>query len=403
MNNRQDSEIQDIIEGFQMLGCDSGGLVNPNDLREIMDIMNMSEKNPFIYNIILNLCSNQEIQEKGGIDAKDFIEILNKELDDSNTDEGLQNLFSIFSNYTTNTIAMPTFSQIIEQGDNFKEEGEKLKSIISKPEINRKEMDFNEFQDIMKSEIPKQASSQNKNYRYNEEYNNNKDFEDNINKVEINFDSNIINANSNYNSINLQDSFDLSEKNSEKYSNGNKAFSNENNRNMKYSYKKPKPEKIYYNENHINNKVNNNFNLNFDEVNNFDNVKINKNKNEEEVETVSTKKKYRHMRKPQNKESQNEKPEEEMEMEGTEDKEMKYSMINKDKHTKGRMEYINDNSDKNNNGDIDNEEKSDVKTERRYHRRYRDIKSATPDKKEEKNKGENNKNFSGYSKYRKKK
>ena len=93
-----DSELNDIIEGFQILGSDSGGLVNPTELKEIMDIMNMSDKNPFLYNIIQTLCSDQEIQEKGGIEAKDFISLLNQELDDTSTNEGLHKIFSILYN-----------------------------------------------------------------------------------------------------------------------------------------------------------------------------------------------------------------------------------------------------------------------------------------------------------------
>ena len=224
MYNKEDSELNDIIEGFQILGSDSGGLVNPTELKEIMDIMNMSDKNPFLYNIIQTLCSDQEIQEKGGIEAKDFISLLNQELDDTSTNEGLQKIFSIFANPSTNTIPLPVFSQIIGEGDNFNEEEKKIKKLVLKPEINGKELDFNEFQDIVKTEIPRQTSHENivykkkpsstvKKFIYNED--NNKINENNINKVEINFSNNIINNNSNYNSINVMDSLDLSEKNSE--------------------------------------------------------------------------------------------------------------------------------------------------------------------------------------------
>ena len=122
MYNKKDSELNDIIEGFQILGSDSGGLVNPTELKEIMDIMNMSDKNPFLYNIIQTLCSDQEIQEKGGIEAKDFISLLNQELDDTSTNEGLQKIFSIFANPSTNTIPLPVFSQIIWERDNLNEE-----------------------------------------------------------------------------------------------------------------------------------------------------------------------------------------------------------------------------------------------------------------------------------------
>ena len=64
MNKNQDSELNEIIEGFQILGSDSGGLVNPNELKEIMDIMNMGEKNPYIYDIILALCQMKKLNKK---------------------------------------------------------------------------------------------------------------------------------------------------------------------------------------------------------------------------------------------------------------------------------------------------------------------------------------------------
>lgn len=410
MYNKEDSELNDIIEGFQILGSDSGGLVNPTELKEIMDIMNMSDKNPFLYNIIQTLCSDQEIQEKGGIEAKDFISLLNQELDDTSTNEGLQKIFSIFANPSTNTIPLPVFSQIIGEGDNFNEEEKKIKKLVLKPEINGKELDFNEFQDIVKTEIPRQTSHENivykkkpsstvKKFIYNED--NNKINENNINKVEINFSNNIINNNSNYNSINVMDSLDLSEKNSEKYINGNKISENinkeNNNEDIKFSYKKPKLDKNYSNEKNIKNQYNN-IDINNDDITHFDNIK----EKHDETEISISKKKYRHMRKSHNKDLQNEKPEEEKEND-EEQKEVNY--FNNKKYTKGRIENNNNDSNKkNNNKNDDNEEKNDVKTERRYHRRYRDIKSSTPDKKEEKNNSvkENNKGM-GYSKYRRKK
>ena len=397
MYNKEDSELKDIIEGFQMLGSDSGGLVNPNEFKEIMDKMNISDKNPFINNIIQNLMSDKEIQQKGGIEAKHFIELLNQELEDTSTNEGLHKLFSIFANPSTNLIPLPVFSQIIGDGENLSEEGIKMKKLIIKPEMNGKELNFNEFHDIVTLETPKDSphetivykkkpSSKNKKYIYNEDFNN-KITQNNINNVEINFNNNIINNNSNFNSINSMDSPDISEKNN----NGNRQsfnnISNENNNNddkkFRFSYKKPKLEKAYSsshsNEKNINiqSNNNNNINMNNNEISKFDIKEKN-----DELET--TKKKYRHMRQSQKKEFQNENPEEDKDN-------------NKKRYTKE--------TDNNKNNNNDNEEKNDAKAERRYHRRYRDIKSSTPDKKEENinsikvnNKGNN----SGYSKYRRK-
>ena len=428
MNKNQDSELNEIIEGFQILGSDSGGLVNPNELKEIMDIMNMGEKNPYIYDIILALCSDEETQQKGGIEASDFISLLDQNLNDTSSKGGIQKIFSVFSNSLTNKISMPVFSNIIGDGNSFGEDGEKIKKLITKPEINVKELNFNEFHDIVRTETPRQSlnehiiykkkqSLNNKKYKFNEE--NNKNINNDINNIGINFNNNVIN-NNNYNNTNLRDSLDSDGKNSEKYNYKNNDSPNINeefNKNQKY-YKQSKPEKLYINTNIINNQRNNNIDMNNDndnEVNNFDNINIEQEKKEEEV--IITKKKYRHMRKSKNKDSPKDKYEEryfseknkdDINNNDEEEKDTYISNINKNKYTKGRIDN-NDSEDKsNNNINVESEEKIETKSERRYHRRYRDVKSSTPDKKDDKivrdnNNGENNGKISGHSRYRKNK
>ena len=54
MSNNKDSELNDITEGFQLFSSETGGKINPNEFKEIMDIMNINEKNPFLYNIVSN-------------------------------------------------------------------------------------------------------------------------------------------------------------------------------------------------------------------------------------------------------------------------------------------------------------------------------------------------------------
>ena len=304
MSYKEDSELNDIIEGFKMLASDTDGLVNPNDLKEIMETMNMHEKNPFIYNIILNLCSDQETQQKGGIEAGDFISLLDQELNDTSSSGGLQKIFSVFSDKNTNTIPLSVFSQIIggdTQGD---EDLEKIKKLISKPEINGKELNFNEFHEIIKTETPKQSFHENIIYKKKssslegrDKYNNNRNNKNNENNsVEINFNNNTIN-NNNFNNNNIQDSIGSSEKNIEKYSFSNKKspIANEENNNYKYSYKKVKKEKIYPNDNSYNNQINYDIdNFNDDNTNNFDNsdnnFHNNNNVQEEKEEVITTKK-----------------------------------------------------------------------------------------------------------------
>ena len=114
-----------------------------------------------IYNIILALCSDEETQQKGGIEASVFISLLDQNLNDTSSTGGIQKLFSVFSNSSTNKIPMPAFTQFLGDGTSFGEEGEKIKNLINKPEINGKELDFNEFHDIVRTETPRQSINEN--------------------------------------------------------------------------------------------------------------------------------------------------------------------------------------------------------------------------------------------------
>ena len=109
MSDNNDSDLNDIKEGFKLFGSETEGVINPIEAKEIMEIMNMNEKNPFLYNIITNLCSNEEIQQKGGINAEEFISLLDQELDDTSTIEGLQKIFSIFSDDNTSNFLCKLF------------------------------------------------------------------------------------------------------------------------------------------------------------------------------------------------------------------------------------------------------------------------------------------------------
>ena len=419
MSYKEDSELNDIIEGFKMLASDTDGLVNPNDLKEIMETMNMHEKNPFIYNIILNLCSDQETQQKGGIEAGDFISLLDQELNDTSSSGGLQKIFSVFSDKNTNTIPLSVFSQIIGADTQGDEDLEKIKKLISKPEINGKELNFNEFHEIIKTETPKQSFHENIIYKKKssslegrDKYNNNRNNKNNENNsVEINFNNNTIN-NNNFNNNNIQDTIGSPEKNIEKYSFSNKRspIANEENNNYKYSYKKVKKEKIYPNDNSYNNQINYDIdNFNDDNTNNFDNSDNNfhnNNEQEEKEEVITTKKKYRHMRISKNKEEINDNENDDID-EDNRQTDMSYK--NNNKFNKRRFNDIdyeekNEKTRKENNND---EEKTDIK-EKRYHRRYRETKTSTPDKKDDnsnirkENNDDNNKNSSVYSRYRRK-
>jgi hypothetical protein len=381
MSNNKDSEQKEIIEGFNVIGSETEGLINPIEVKEIMDIMNMSEKNPFLYNIINNLCSDEEIQRKSGINAEDFISLLDQEIDDISSLEGLQKIFSIFSDVNSNKISLPTFSQIINQNDmDLGKDSEDIKKLISKPEISGKEIDFNEFKDLMNTGKEKEKpnliymkkSSHNssaKKSKINENNNdiNNKSYNNQDSKQNSETNINIIDTNNKWNSISKNEIENFNEIEQDE----------DNNKNI--------------------------IELNYDnDVNNFDNVNPEYKLNNPIEENNKSKKKYRHM---------HESPKNKKENEFQKDQE---ELSNQEEKINNNISYDNKNNDKFNeekNINVeDNSNNKEDKTEKRYHRRYRDIKSPPQKQKEENPKNENNieentdnKISSKYWRYRRKK
>ena len=358
MSDQNDSELNDIIEGFKLFGSEENGLIKPTEVKEIMEIMNMNEKSPFLYNIVTNLCTNEEIQKKGGINAEEFIFLLDQELDDTLSIEGLQKIFSIFSDSNTCKISLPIISEIFSQeGDwGLGEDEEKIKKLLAREEISGKKINFDEFQDIMKTEKEKSNII----YRKKTSINSNSKNNNSNDNISIN---NNINPNNN--------KFHESNSNSEKHSDMNNDIQNKNN---------------LENNNNINE-------INQDEINDNN---INNDKNENDINSVNpeyklnkAKKKYRYMHKSSDNSQDKENSKEEKEMS---------NISNSNKNSNVLSKNNLENNDK-------EDEKID-KTEKRYHRRYRDAKSPSKKQNEENSVKENqneennnNKRFS-YSHWR---
>ena len=277
MSDNNDSELNDIKEGFKLFGSETNAIINPAEFKEIMELMNMNEKSPFLYNIVTKLCLNEEIQQKGGINAEEFISLLDQELDDTSTLEGLQNIFSIFSDNDNTKMSLPIISQLLNQEKDLglEQDEEKIKKLFSRQEISGKKIDFDEFKDIMNT------NNEKINKIFIKETSNNSN-----NKNSYSYENSQINNNNNLNNIKFHDS------------NINNRIKDEKN--------------LDNNINEINNEeINNNNNEELksdDKINNFDS-------SNQENKLNKTKKRYRYM----NKSSDNSQEKEEKEINNKED------------------------------------------------------------------------------------
>ena len=58
-------------------------LINPKEIKDLMDKLELKEKIGLIYEFIDSLWSNRDIRRKGGLTKDEFIELLKDKLSDS--------------------------------------------------------------------------------------------------------------------------------------------------------------------------------------------------------------------------------------------------------------------------------------------------------------------------------
>ena len=143
-----DEEINEIRKGFEMFDVENKGQIDPFELKETMEEMNLKNKNPFIYELITSLCLGKDIKSKGGLTSDEFISILQEKISDVESKQGIKTIYEVFSD-SDNKVPMPTFYQVAKEvGD--EEGGVEIRNLVELSKTGGKEIDFNEFYYIMK-------------------------------------------------------------------------------------------------------------------------------------------------------------------------------------------------------------------------------------------------------------
>ena len=143
-----DEEINEIRKGFEMFDVENKGQIDPFELKETMEEMNLKNKNPFIYELITSLCLGKDIKSKGGLTSDEYISILQEKISDVESKQGIKTIYEVFSD-SDNKVPMPTFYQVAKEvGD--EEGGAEIRNLVELSKTGGKEIDFNEFYDIMK-------------------------------------------------------------------------------------------------------------------------------------------------------------------------------------------------------------------------------------------------------------
>ena len=148
------ADKKEILKGLEFfVSSKDPNLVNPMEIKDLMDKLELKDKMPFIYDLIDNLCSNREIRRKGGLTKDEFIQYLEDKMNDPESKEGIHTYYDVFTDSKDELLPMTNFGRTAREiGDN--EKDQELKELLENADMTGRELTFDEFYEIMKSDKP---------------------------------------------------------------------------------------------------------------------------------------------------------------------------------------------------------------------------------------------------------
>ena len=142
-------EIEDLKQAFELFVNPTTNTIDTKEIFEALEFLNFKTKNPNIYEFFAEL-NNDENIAKGRIDFEQFIEAITSKLEENETKDGLQNVFSLLvEDPSKNTISIKALKKILtDLNDNMSDD--EIKQMMSKVSSNGNEITFDEFFQIMK-------------------------------------------------------------------------------------------------------------------------------------------------------------------------------------------------------------------------------------------------------------
>ena len=174
---------KEIKNNFESFSQNNNGIIETDQLNDFINSVNSKKKNPFLYNSIKTLTTIKKEGNEDGISSEEFISFIDNQLNDDKSKEGLKNIFNVFCDSNTGNISWNTFPLIAKElGDN--ENAEKLLKVIKQSKMYTKELNFNEFYDIMSNDINNDKIEKNYTFNNNEISENSENI--NLNNLNIN-------------------------------------------------------------------------------------------------------------------------------------------------------------------------------------------------------------------------
>ena len=173
--NKSSQYKEEIKKGFKSYSQDDNEIIETKQLNNINKIMNLNQKNPFLYNSIKNLVNKKSEENDEYITSKEYINNIDEQLNDINTKEGIEHIFNVFCDEKKEGFSWTKLVLTAKElGDD--ENAKKLLKLIEQAKLLNKEINFEEFNDIINEDNDNEIKNNIKSLNESDEYEKNEKY-----------------------------------------------------------------------------------------------------------------------------------------------------------------------------------------------------------------------------------
>ena len=173
--NKSSQYKEEIKKGFKSYSQDDNEIIETKQLNNINKIMNLNQKNPFLYNSIKNLVNKKSEENDEYITSKEYINNIDEQLNDINTKEGIEHIFNVFCDEKKEGFSWTKLVLTAKElGDD--ENAKNLLKLIEQAKLLNKEINFEEFNDIINEDNDNEIKNNIKSLNESDEYEKNEKY-----------------------------------------------------------------------------------------------------------------------------------------------------------------------------------------------------------------------------------
>ena len=148
----------EIKSNFKSYNNNKKENIQTQKFNDFLNVINSNKKNKFINDSIKSLILLKQEENEDNISPEEYISYMENQLNSNEKEENLKNIFNIFCDSNTDKISWNTFPLIAKElGD--EEVSNNLLNVIKQSKLYLKDINYEEFLEIMNSESDEEKES----------------------------------------------------------------------------------------------------------------------------------------------------------------------------------------------------------------------------------------------------